>query len=217
MNQSFFQEAARLNNEGVTALAEGDEETSIKRLTTTVKMMKQFIALPDQAEALASSSDESSSCLRSFSTVEIAHAACDEQVFFRQAILMPSDIDESSPLDVFVYSAAVIFNLALVHHIQGSKNKSARSKAQKLYAAIMRLLGDRVGHMQLSLLLKLACINNMAHIRYENGEFDQVQDGLGQLSTLLKTTDQCLFKGAEIQMLLMNVLFFKKPDIAPAA
>mmetsp|Transcript_20282 Transcript_20282/g.49727 ORF Transcript_20282/g.49727 Transcript_20282/m.49727 type:complete len:220 (-) Transcript_20282:135-794(-) len=219
MNQSFFHEAARLNNEGVTALVEGDAETSISLLSRTVKMTKQYIASPEQAAALASCSKESSSCFRSFSTVEVTCAACDDPMFFRRAIMMPSDVDDdvSSPLDVYVYCAAVIFNLALVYHIQGPENTNARNKAQQLYAAIMKLLDDRVGYMQSALLLKLACINNMAHIRFENGEFDQIQAGLGQLSTLLKTTDEGLFEGAEVQALLMSVLLFKKPKVAAAA
>mmetsp|Transcript_20281 Transcript_20281/g.49726 ORF Transcript_20281/g.49726 Transcript_20281/m.49726 type:complete len:216 (-) Transcript_20281:236-883(-) len=215
MNQSFFHEAARLNNEGVTALVEGDEGTSINLLMSTVKMMKQYIAAPEQAAALGSSSRESSSCFRTFSTVEVSQAEFEEHIYFRQAITMPTDEDVSSPLDVYVYSAAVIFNLALAHHIQGNKN--ARNKAEKLYATIMKLLDDRVGHMQSALLLKLACINNMAHIRFENGEFDQVQDGIGQLSALLKTTDEGLLEGAEVQGLLMSVLLFKKPKVAAAA
>jgi hypothetical protein len=215
MNQSFFHEAARLNNEGVTALVEGDEETSINLLMSTVKMMKQYIASPDQAAALASSLQQASSCFRSFSTVEVTHAEYDENIFFSQAIIIPSDDDGSSPLDVHVYSAAVIFNLALAHHVQGSKN--SQNKAQKLYATIMKLLDERVGHMQSAVLLKLACINNMAHIRFESGEFDRVQDGLGQLSTLLKSTDEGLLEGAEVQGLLMSVLLFKKPNVAAAA
>ncbi|CAJ1937690.1 unnamed protein product [Cylindrotheca closterium] len=216
MNQSFFHEAARLNNEGVTALVEGDEDTSIKLLMSTVKMMKQYIASPDQAAALASSSSQqASSCFRSFSTVEVTHAECDEHIFFRQAIMIPSDGDDTTKLDLHVYSAAVIFNLALAHHIQGSKN--SRNKAHKLYATIMKLLDERVGHMQSALLLKLACINNMAHIRFESGEFDRVQDGLGELSALLKTTDEVLLEGAEVQGLLMSVLLFKKPKVAAAA
>ncbi|KAL3934078.1 MAG: hypothetical protein SGBAC_010126 [Bacillariaceae sp.] len=217
MNQSFFQEASRLNNEGVTALVEGDEKTSISLLMSTVKMMKQCIASPDHGAALESCLRESSSCFRSFSTVEVTHATFDEHIFFRQAIMIPSHDEESSPLDIYIYSAAVIFNLALAHHVQGSKNKNARNKAQKLYSTIMKILDARVGHMQSALLLKLACINNMAHIRFEDGEFDRVQDGLGQLTALLKTTDEGLFEGAEVQGLLMSVLLFKKPKVAAAA
>ena len=130
---------------------------------------------------------------------------------------MPCDEENSSPLDVYVYSAAVIFNLALAHHIQGAKNTNARNKAEKLYATIMKLLDERVGHMQSALLLKLYCINNMAHIRFENGAYDQIQDGLGELSTLLKSTDECLLEGAEVQGMLMSVLLFKKPKVAAAA
>jgi len=220
MNQSFFHDAARLNNEGVTALVGGDTETSINLLMSAVKMTKKYIAsTTEQTAALASCSKESSSCFRSFSTVEVTCAVCDDPMFFRRAIMMPSDVDDgvSSPLDVYVYCAAVIFNLALVHHIQGSKNKDARNKAQQLYATTLMLLDDRVGHMQSALLLKLACINNMAHIRFENGEFDQIQAGLGQLSTLLKSTDEGLFEGVEVQALLMSVLLFKKPKVAAAA
>ena len=230
MNQSFFQDAARLNNDGVTALAEGDTETSIDFLLSTVKLMKRFIAVPQQESSPSPLSNEckaedeaeepSSSCFHTFSTVEVSHATCDDQVFFHQAIVMPTDVEDdntSSSWDAYVYSAAVIFNLALAHHIQGSKDKKAQDKAERLYTTILKLLDERVGHIQSALMLKLACINNLAHIRTENGVFDEARDGASQLSTLLKTTDETLFEAAEVQGLLMSVLLFKKPRVAAAA
>ena len=217
MNQSFFQEAARLNNEAVIALVSGDETTSINMLMNTVKMMKHYVSMPQQAAALVASSKEESSCFDSFSTVEVPIRMSDENMIFHQAIMMPLDEENSSPLDAYVYAAAVIFNLALAHHIQAGKNSNASNKAERLYATIMKLLDERVGHMRSALLLKLYCINNMAHIRFQNGEFDQVQDGLGELSTILKSTDECLLEGAEVQGMLMSVLLFRKPTAASAA
>lgn len=218
MNQSFFQEAARLNNDGVTALIEGDEATSIDVLMSTVKMMKQYIASSDQTFSLASGSGNSPDCFESFSFVEIPSKMNDGHFFFHQAIKMPCDEEIFSPLDVYVFSAAVIFNLALSHHIQGAENIKARKKAEKLYATIMNVLDDRVVHMQSALLLKLSCINNMAHIRLENGEFDQIQDALvGELEALVKSTDKHLLEGPEVQELLMSVLLLEKPKFAAAA
>ena len=155
MSQSFFQQAASLNNEGVNALANGDETTSIALLTNTVEMMRQYVASPEQANELASCSGQSSSCFESFTTVEIPISLSDENMFFHQAITMPCELQDSSPLDAYVYSAAVIFNLALAFHVQGIAKSNSSNKAEKLYDTIIKLLDGRVGHMESALLLKL--------------------------------------------------------------
>jgi hypothetical protein len=192
MNPSFEQ-AARLNNEGVTALVEGDEYQAIESLMKTVKMMQQLLSKPGtDIQALKSddSDDGDSSCFENFTTVEVPDISSGENFFFRQAIQMPCDVDGESPLNINIYSAAVIFNLALAHHVQAHRSRSCMIKAEKLYATIMKLLDDRVGNVQPAVMLKLACINNMSYIRLENGNFDQVREGLSELSTLLKKTDK---------------------------
>jgi hypothetical protein len=219
MNCSY-QQAARLNNEGVTALVEGDEHHAIESLMKTVKMMKQLLSKSGTTiQVLKSdgSDDGDSSCFEDFTTVEVPDISSGESFFFRQAIKMRCDVDGESPLDNYVYSAAVIFNLALAHHVQAHRSKSCMIKAEKLYATIMKLLDDRVGNVQPAVVLKLACINNMSYIRFENGNFDQFRESLSELSTLLKKTDKVLFEGAEVQGLLMSVLLLKDPQVAPAA
>lgn len=215
---SSFQQAARLNNEGVTALVEGNEHQAVDALMKTVRMMKQLLVTPEtDIEALSDEKDDGdSSCHDDLNTVEVPDASSGENCYFRQAILLPCDGEESS-LDIYVYSAAVIFNLALAHHVQARNGKSYTIKAEKLYSTILKLLDDRVGHMQPAIVLKLACINNMSYIRFENGNYDQVREGLSELSTLLKKTDKVLFEGAKAQGLLMSVLLLKDPLVAPAA
>jgi hypothetical protein len=41
---SLFEQAAQLNNAGVTALLEGDQYTAINAMTKSIKMMKQELA-----------------------------------------------------------------------------------------------------------------------------------------------------------------------------
>jgi hypothetical protein len=215
-----FQQAARLNNEGVTALVEGDEHQAIESLMKTVKMMKQLLSKPGTTIQLLKSDDSddgNSSCFIDFTTVEVPDKSSGESFFFRQAIKMPCDVDGDSPLDIYIYSAAVIFNLALAHHVQAHRSKSCMIKAEKLYATIMKLLDDRVGNVQPAVVLKLACINNMSYIRYEHGNFDQAWEGLSELSALLKKTDKVLLEGTKMQRLLMSVLLLKDPHVAPAA
>lgn len=219
-----FQQAARLNNEGVTALVEGNENEAISCFMMAVKTMKQLLAMPcSNIEALQSDDtndgeSSTSSSFEDFGTSEVSGSCCHSSCLFRQAIHLPCDEDDAHALNVYLYSAAVIFNLALAHHVQAhSGNTAYMTKAEKLYATILKLLDDRVGHMQPAVVLKLACINNMAYIRFENGNYDQVREDLSQLSNLLNTTDKVLFEGARAQGLLMSVLLLKGPRVAPAA
>eukprot|EP00980_Cylindrotheca_fusiformis_P020211 scaffold7294_cov93-Cylindrotheca_fusiformis.AAC.10 len=215
-----FQQAALTNNEGVTALVEGDKKQAIQLLMKTVRMMKQLLAKPD-SEHVEEEQDEAAaaSCMDDFKTVELSGDDSGDNFFFRRAILLPSAADEieESPTDLYVYSAAVIFNLALAHHVDATNKKDNMVKAEKLYGAILKLLDGRVGNLQPVIVLKLACIHNMSYIRFELGKYDEVKQSLSDLSTLLKKTDKVLFERPDAQGLIMNVLLLKNHKVAPAA
>lgn len=209
----FFQEAARLNNSGIEALAQGNEQKAIVILMQTIKMMKKILAKTDINQL---QSNEEESHTDRLQTIEIPEITCTEEFFFNEAIKIPCN-GKATVLDIYMYSAAVIFNLALAHHAKAATDSKYLLKAEELYATIPKLLDDRVSHMRPAVILTLASINNMSYIRFENGNFDQIKEGLAEVNGLLKNTNNILFEEPEVQGLLMNVLLLKNPKVAAAA
>lgn len=212
MNQ-VFEEATCLNNFGVAALVDGAERKAIEAFTTSIKVMKQVLKPGTDIKTLKSNGSR----VQQLNTVEIPDVCSSETFFFREAIEIPFE-GEETPLDIYVYSAAVIFNLALAHQVHAAKgNLTFLSKAERLYKTILKLIGNDIGHMRAAVMLKLASINNMSYIRFENGNFKEAREGLSQLNQLMKNADQKVFEEPEVQGLLMSVLLLKDPKVAPAA
>jgi hypothetical protein len=214
---SFFEQAACLNNEGVTALLEGDDTSAIDAMTKSIKKMKKELSKPG-TELRAFKSDISSDAADLvMDTVEIPGVNSSETALFNQAINIPCQ-GEQTDLDVHVYSAAVIFNLALAHHHAAiTSDAGYLPKAEKLYAMVLKLLDDAALHLRTAVVIKLATINNLSQIRFENGDFELAREGLSHLSNFVRQTNNALLEEPEVQGLLMNVLLLKVPRMAPAA
>jgi hypothetical protein len=207
---SRFERAAQLNNVGVTALLEGDQDTAIIFMTNSIKMMKQALT-----KSSSGGSHKSKHSDQDAHTVELPDMDT-ETIVFNQAIRIPTDEPEDE-IDIHVSSAAVIFNLALAHHHKASKTGKVAylSKAEKLYAMVLRVLND--GASRTANLVKLASINNMSQIRFANGDYEQASEGLSHLISFMRQAGDSVFQEPKVQGLLMNVLLLKAPRVAPAA
>jgi hypothetical protein len=93
------------------------------------------------------------------------------------------------------------------------------AKAEKLYAMVLKLVDDGACHMRIAVVVKLASINNLSQIRHAKGDYEHAREGLDQLSSFLRRTNQALFEEPQVQGLLMNALLLKASStkVAPAA
>jgi hypothetical protein len=74
-------------------------------------------------------------------------------------------------------------------------------------------------------LVRLAAINNLCQIHYEQGWFDQAHDGLGDMLTLIYQAEaevsswsfRTLFQANEWNGFLLNILLMTRPNVAAAA
>jgi hypothetical protein len=211
---SLFEQATQLNNEGVAALLEGESQAAIDAMSKSIKLMKQELSKPSEDRISHCSTAASE---HEFRSVEIPETDSSETIVFNQAIIIPSD-GEQSDIDIHVCSATVIFNLALAHHLQASKGDNAcMAKAEKFYAMVPKLVVDGACYMRIAVVVKLASINNLSQIRYAKGDYEHARDGLDQLSSFLRRTNQALFEEPQVQGLLMHALLLKPPKVAPAA
>jgi hypothetical protein len=210
---SLFEQAVQLNNEGVAALLQGEEETAINAMAKSIKMMKQELTKSSSAGSHTSKqhSDQDAH------TVELPNMDT-ETIVFNQAIRIPTDGPQDD-INIHVCSAAVIFNLALAHHHKASKTGEVAylAKAEKLYALVLRVVDD--ASSRTAVLAKLASISNLSQIRFAKGEYEQAQEAVNQLSSLMRRrgASQDLFKEPQVQGMLMNALLLKPPRVAPAA
>ncbi len=214
---SLFEQAAQLNNQGVIALIEGDDSFAIESMTKSIKMMKQELAKPTMASDIKSTTATEGPELK---TVEIPdmESSDENHEIFNQAIHIPVNGDESD-LDIHVYSAAVIFNLALAHHRLGMQvgNEAYQQKALKLYTMVLRVLDDSLIEFRTAIMVKLATINNLTQIRFAKGDYEEAREGLDHLAGFLRVANGEVLAEPQVAGLLMNVLMFRAPRVAAAA
>jgi hypothetical protein len=210
-SSSVFEQAATLNNEGVMALMEHRAQCAIVSLTDSIRLMKSELSKP----TLDFSFFHNDGTVVELPTnmVEIPPPPSQgkqqpvnfeddtEQAFFNHAIIIPlSPFNEDAPmpsdLDLHIYSAAVVFNLALAHQQLSMKHKldrtclngslgdscsigpvtpclytANRNKAEKLYTVILKLLQDSAcSQVRAGVVVKLAAIHNLHWIQYQKRE-----------------------------------------------
>ncbi len=220
---SAFEQAVILNNQGVQALCDNDEESAIAVLTSSVRLMKSELSKPDVN--LSSSQRDCSSSpfeLVPAKLVELPKVSCDsppqqqqcidddedEQALFSRAFSIPlptsDDAQLTSEQDVHIYSAAIVFNLALAYQRLASRHKQDRklqvgfesslslysvnrNKAEKLYTVILRLLQDNACYQaRTCVMLQLAAIHNLHWIQYQKREQEYAPCDNGTVPSLVQ-------------------------------
>jgi hypothetical protein len=98
---SIFEQAARLNNEGVTSLSNGDNQTAIDKLTQSIKWMKQALSKPGTDSKIL----KSNTTVHEEATQTVEIPEVDSVIAFNQAITIPSTSgQDENVLDIHVYS-----------------------------------------------------------------------------------------------------------------
>jgi hypothetical protein len=252
---SVFEQAASLNNEGVSALCSNEEETAITIFTNSIRLMKRELSKP--GVDLTSFQKEGCCMELPAHLVELPQHQVtpqqlmifedeDEEALFNHAISIPlsafSDTKQPSDLDIHIYSASVVFNLALAHQQLASKHKqdrrmgksdeiytTNRNKAEKLYTVILKLLQDSAcSQVRTGVMVKLAAIHNLHWIQYQKREQEgtqssnipSLQQTLARFVQGIRQQDPHLARSflehdAQIQGLLMNVLWLKEQQAPP--
>jgi hypothetical protein len=122
---------------------------------------------------------------------------------------------DTSALGIAFYTAILQFNIALAHRIKlvGTntpplRNKSALEVAVRYYKQCLRTLkqvgvsGDRPPHPgggEAMIYLRLAALNNLAHVQLRAGNLDKVHDALGRIFKFSVAHRPTLFQTQPIQ------------------
>ena len=199
-----FQQAASLNNQGITALRNGDfDYASTVLFPQAIGILKSELTCLGQADTYQLDYDVADIQLlqRNTPTVGIDMITSlreetddddddDDSYLFHRAISIPTDIDIENDIHVnefclHMYTTVVIYNMTLSHHLmllattaenhgyESEKENSGTTlatKVEQLYVILLKLFrdGSALLNMRTGLLIKLACINNLSHVRNHN-------------------------------------------------
>jgi hypothetical protein len=183
----------------------------------------------------------------------LAHLVDRQYYIYNHALTISNNIKEEQnvPLKSYahVYCAIIMFNMALAHHRRGLQhgnrltNKKCKDRAIVLYNLILRLLRQSDTTTTAALVegsagfIKLATLNNLSQLRFEQGQYAQAREGLDYLGSLIQraqlaagaaasasteassnNNQAALFlESIEMKGLILNVLFVKSPQCASAA
>ena len=102
-----------------------------------------------------------------------------------------------------IHAGCVVYNLAMAHHRRAMLMNGCLNKAKQLYNMVEKLLPSEYNNnnyfgspsmtqreLDTTLLLKLASLNNRAHIRYQQGYYDEAQRDLKGVAYLLNQVEE---------------------------
>ena len=213
--------ATQLNNQGVALLLERRDQEALTCFSQSLRLIK---SRTDKCMAVATGQEkaallhEATFALPNF---EHAHSfLCTEALTFFADCRDDRLINESNS---HVYSAVVIFNLALAHHRESKKSGKAAClvKAERLYVLVNRLLDCEVDNQGTVLHIKLATLNNLSLLQHEQSNYESAQKGFELLAWTISSVPSSRIASIQINVdaLLLNVLFASSAtsSIAPAA
>jgi hypothetical protein len=236
--QHSFLDAVGLNNEAVSMIAAGDSTSNQK----AIQLLKRSISIIKKTSAAVQqcSGQVYKMPLASSATPDIRHyhesvslrPMPDQRWFlynkalrFNTSFFPPASFRE----DYHIFSAVVVFNLALIYHrsaLCGTQNFASLSlKASSIYSLALKLV-DRhdwrsCSRNLTSTIVKLAAMNNLAQISSESGDTKLAQDFLNHLSATIRQSNiraSVLFQASDgMGELITNLLLWQEDTVARAA
>jgi hypothetical protein len=125
----------------------------------------------------------------------------------------------SSSASLYLSSACIILNAALAYHLLGHGHHGSPEclrKAASLYTKVAYLLILTAEVDGIAFLVRSAAINNLSHILYEQGNFQQFKDSLTELKALASSA-RVTRDADEWVGFLMNIMSASSLNLAPAA
>jgi hypothetical protein len=235
--------AARLNNDAVDRLMAGDNQIAMARFKKSAALLRRGVLLNQAARQQKVSrpvnllQEQLAPILLSppdpIEDICIHHASSplfrltDRQSYYIYNHALHFSLDDYS-LENFessthILSAMILFNLSLAFHRVYEQNgkKACARRAITMYSMVLKVLKNDSSTAGTAAVVKVATINNMSQLRFQEGDYGQAQQSLVELSQRLhflkSRCPQELFKDDEFRGIMLNVLFFRAPRVAGAA
>lgn len=235
----LIQNATALNRTGVQlVMSEQNYDGAITVFSESIRNLKQQLIFA--SERAVDDDEQPAHRARPSANIDFCELgnSDEDDIPFNRAITITYRDDRHvvREQDLQLFSAAVIFNIALVHHHQvvyGSsrKNRSAHAmqrKAEKLYDTVITLLASSnslecPSLVRAAVLIQLACFNNLAQLRFRSGLDESARSCLEMASRLLslakdEIVDDIVFEDSLVQGLFLRAFLLRTiPQMAAAA
>jgi hypothetical protein len=228
------------NNRGVSLLAAGQSQAALFDLHRALTTVKQVAGIGTEDEATDGSVNEPNN--DSFAIVEadktsrsLQLSSGDGYCYGRPLLIHSASTSDSAPCDtasLTIYSAVILFNMALAcHHVGRSGKESAFRRAASLYAMSIEILSSEMGDSfgearRLSSVVSLLALNNRAQLLYHDlCDYNPCKRCLKDMARLIQGNHasravpawQSSLAGCDVEGILLNLMLLKIPSAAQAA
>lgn len=220
---NFIRHSCRRNNEGAILLLSGDCQGAMATFQDALSSIKQVVN-DDEAvlqDTVKSTLPKEACFAIRESTSKLPFLENGISYVYDRPLLL--DLPTSEDLDAVLalYSASILFNLALSCHMLGRLGKeSAFKRATVLYRMSMQLLQNcSASASNTPALLSLFALNNRAQIHYECCDYNQSTFCLKEMSRIMANATYLytVLPERDIEGLLLNVMLLERPSAAQAA
>jgi hypothetical protein len=211
--------ACILNNKGVDLLVSGNSSSAVRSLKGAMRIFKKAVNGTTSCTGMnLSSEDDTLPFCESAFAVPGLH---DMHFFTYDHGIMLTTNEESDEM-LPIYSAVVLFNLALASHHQGRLHGHEKSlkHASLLYGVAVKILsGSSMMNNMSTTILTLLALNNQSQIYDDQCEHIQSVDCLKAVSKIMESVEVLHFiiSQEHLRGLLLNTMLLIVPTAAAAA
>jgi hypothetical protein len=212
-----------LNNKGVVFLESNTPEKAVVHFGECLLIGQELgRRLPQKCDVPVS---QDSLCCCPSSILSSKEKCQEDKLFiYQSALFLPEECCSPNETSIHIYSAVVVFNLALVYHHVGMNagKTSSLTKAEQFYENSIRLLDglNPLSFNETTILIFLAANNNLAQIALEKGMVEPVSIRFRFLSHVLHQSNAMqrdIFTDHELNGILSNILLGNGLGASPAA
>jgi hypothetical protein len=216
--------ACSLNNQGVDLLVSGE----YSRATKTFQSALSLLQAVHEAETTSCTEMKNVSCddvslpfCESTSTVA-GFQGLHCFVYDHGLMISVNGNGDTPEKTMSLYIATVLFNSALASHSEGTAHGRDKSlmRASVLYGLVAQLLNRcTILEDTSTSILSLLALNNKAQIHYDQCDYVQSVDCMGQISKIMSSVRgvYSALNHRNIEGLLLNVILMITPTAAQAA
>jgi hypothetical protein len=211
----------RLNNQGVDLLVTGDSSGAMTSFKMAMAILKEAMINETCEDGQDQASEEAALaiCQSPLTVPGLQGMPC--YVYDRGIMITRTTNEQTSDDMLSLYSAIVLFNMALTSHHEGRLGRELSLKRASLfYSMTVQILnGNTKPDDTSATILTLLALNNKAQIHYDQCEYIQCVDCLEEASIIMGGVQaiHSALGQEDIEGILLNVMLLKTPTAAQAA
>jgi tetratricopeptide (TPR) repeat protein len=217
-----IKQACSSNNQGVDLLVAGDFVNAMLSFQSALSLLREASnEVEETYYTEMSASSEESPLPVCQSTLTIPGLEGMQCYVYDHGIMITDTTNGDSDKMLSLYSAIVLFNLALASHREGRLgSEKSLEKAAVLYGMALKLLASSPTLDDISTtILILIALNNKAQIHYDQCQYRESSECLTEISTIMGSVDtiRSALNPKDYEGILLNVMLLNAPTAAQAA